>query len=93
MLMTENHDEIIDLIENGILEFKIKLDLNSPLDVALKNYLLVHRAASSIGMITYEQMWEQVENSVEIHQATLYVMRQLFDLAKAVGDEQNTDKK
>jgi hypothetical protein len=90
--MTENHDDIIQLIENGVFEIKIKLDLNSPLDVAIKNYLLVHHAASLSGVITYEQMWEQAINSMEIHQETLYVMQQLFDLAKAVGDEQNTNK-
>lgn len=91
--MTENHHEIVELLENGEIELKIKLDLRSALDVAIKNYLLIHRSASSVGVITYEQMWDQLHNSLEIHQETMLIMHQLFDIAKGTGNEQATDKK
>jgi hypothetical protein len=85
--MTENHDDIIRQLDGGIFEIKIKLNLNTSLDVAIKNFLLNHHAATQTGIITYERMWEQAHYSLKIHQETLYVMQQLFDLAKAVGDE------
>jgi helix-turn-helix protein len=90
--MNETHDDIVRLLDDGIIEITIRLNLNTSLDVALKNYLLNHHSATQTGVITYERMWEQSHYSLEIHQETLYVMQQLFDLAKAVGDEQNTNK-
>jgi hypothetical protein len=90
--MTENHDDSITMLDDEGIEIKIKLNLNIALDVAIKNYLLNYHAATATGIIDYKQLWEQVNYSLEIHAETLCATQRIIDLAKAIGDEQNTNK-
>ena len=91
--MTKPHDDIITSADGCKIELSIELDLSRAIDVAIKNFLLLHHAGVNSGAISYEEIWDWVNYSQEIHQEALYTMQALFDLSKAQNDVENTDKK
>ena len=91
--MTQTDDDIIRSVDGSKIELSIELDLSRAIDVAIKNFLLLHHAGVKSGAISYEEIWDWVNYSQEIHQEALYTMQALFDLSKAQNDVENTDKK
>ena len=91
--MTKPDDDIIRSLDGAKIELCIELDLSRAIDVAIKNFLLLHHAGVNSGAISYEEIWDWVNYSQEIHQEALFTMQALFDLSRAQNDAQNTDKK